>query len=96
MKFGNWLVDEDGITWKGKPMEYVIRKGRLHEAGPSDRSSCYDWLVHMAEKTWLTRDDIRYLNEAFLYAFNLYEIGFAADLSWEETMEKQKRILANR
>lgn len=97
MKFGNWRVDKYGIVWDGKsagrlPEEYDIHRGSLIEA----RGNVYACLVHMAWKTWTTREDIYALNTAFLYAMERFKIPFPESLSVVETLQEQDWILKNR
>jgi hypothetical protein len=93
-KIGNWLIDQEGIKWDGKPKtDYLIAKARLTEAGPQGRSKMYDWLVHMPEKTWLTRADIYALNTALIYAMEEFKIPFPKNLSFVETFEQQEKEL---
>ena len=96
-KIGNWLIDEDGIKWNGKSaVTYNIHKSRLAEAGPPGRENMYDWLVHMPEKTWLTREDIYSLNTALLYAMEYFKVDFPENLSFIETIIEKERQLSKK
>ena len=59
-------IDDDGIEWTGTT-PYPIAKQRLTEKGTGERANCYDWLLHLTEKTWLKPIDIYQLNTAFIY-----------------------------
>lgn len=89
---GNWLIKEEGIEWTGNN-KYFIEKDRLLELGTGSRSNMYDWLIHLPEKTWLTKQDIYELNTALIYAINYF--GFDLNrLSFVETIiEQQKQLL---
>jgi len=91
-KIGNWLIDEDCIRWNGESkINYKIKKDRLLESGP--RESIYDWLFHMPEKAWLSREDIYALNTAFIYALEYFEIQIPDEKSFVETfIEQEKRL----
>lgn len=93
-KFGNWDVKDEGILWTTEPFEYFISRIEIHSHGSGERTNVYDWLIHTAEKTWVSRKDMADLNNAFLYAFEYYGIGEAENLSWKETMELQEIILS--
>jgi hypothetical protein len=57
----------------------------------------YDWLVHMVEKTWLTRTDIYALNTALIYAMEEFKIPFPDDLSFVATFNEQdKELVTNK
>ncbi len=89
---GKWLIKEEGIEWTGNN-KYFIEKDRLLELGTGSRSNMYDWLIHLPEKTWLTKQDIYELNTALIYAINYF--GFDLNrLSFVETIiEQQKQLL---
>lgn len=92
-KIGNWLIDQDGIKWDGVPKHtYEIAKGRITE----ERDNMFDWLVHMSEKTWLTREDIYALNTAFIYAIEEFGITVPPNMSFVETFLKQDNELRNK
>lgn len=94
MKFGNWLITEEGINWDGPTgRPYLIPKDRLTESGSGDRSKMYDWLVHLVEKTWITENDVYALNTAFIFAVEHFGVGFSSNLSLVATLaEQQKEI----
>ena len=95
-KFGNWEVTNDGIIWTSVPIGYFVPREEIHDGGFGERENVYDWLVHLPGKTWLSRKDIMDLNEAYLYAFDYYDIGEADHLSWEETMRQQEEVLQDK
>ena len=88
-QFGNWSVDSDGIRWLGKP-EYLLEKDVLTDNGTDERANTYDFLVHMAQKTSLTRSDLNDLNEAFVEALDYYNQTHNPKVSWEATLETQQ------
>lgn len=89
-KIGNWLIEEGWIKWDGSPkLDYFIEKKRITEPGPGDRNEMYDWLVHLVEKTWITREDIYALNTAIIYAMEAYGISFSNNLSFIKTFIEQ-------
>lgn len=93
-KIGNWLINDDGIQWDGIPkINYVISRDRIVEPGPQGRSNMFDWLVHMPEKTWMTREDSYSLNTAIIYAMEAFNISKPDNLSFVETIIEQEAIL---
>lgn len=89
-KIGNWLINEDGITWDGIPkIDYEIPKERILQFGTQERKNMYDWLVHIPTKAWTTETDIYALNTAFVYALAQYGLNFSA-LSFIETLIEQQ------
>jgi len=97
-KINNWLIDQTGIKWAGQPeIDYLIPKEELIKSGFGNRKNMYDWLVHMVEKTWLTRTDIYALNTALIYAIEEFKISFPEDLSFIATFNEQdKELVANK
>lgn len=86
---GNWLVTDEGIEWLEDDREgYFIDKERLLES----RGDKYDWLVHMPQKTWLTREDIYALNTAYIYAMEKFGVPFDR-LSFVSTFHEQEQDL---
>jgi hypothetical protein len=56
-----WLVSENGMMARKPSPTYEISVSRLTEC--TGDMSCYDWPVHMAEKTWVQ-------SEQFIEAYN--------------------------
>jgi hypothetical protein len=93
-KIGSWTITADGIIWSGQPdVDYLIHKDRLDKAGTGERENTYDWLIHMVEKTWLTRKDIYALNTAFIFALEYFKVGFSKEISFVETFKEQEKEL---
>lgn len=93
-KIGNWLIDNEGIKWDGKPdTEYVISVDSLNEAGAGNRSEMYDWLVHLTEKTWIKEADMYALNTALVYALEYFKIGYDNQRSFVKTFIEQQNGL---
>jgi len=92
-KIGNWLINKEGIIWDGPTnIDYKILKNRILES----REDMYDWLTHMPEKSWLTREDIYALNTAFIYAIEVFNISLPKELSFVETFVYQEKELNNK
>jgi hypothetical protein len=92
-KIGNWEINQDGIEWKGKSSRaLIIEKNRITETGFGDRKNTYDWLVHLTEKSWLTRGDIYALNSAFIYAISIFELDLNSNSFTKTFIEQEKQL----
>ena len=93
IKIGNWLITKDGIEWTGRLQNgYNIDKSRLAESGHDKQKDCYDWLLHLPEKNWVTTADVYTLNTAFLYALEIFRVPLNS-LSFKNTLAEQQKIL---
>jgi hypothetical protein len=91
-RFGNWLVNHEGISWIGKPYNkdfYFISKQRLNETRNVDNIDLYNWLIHTASKTWITESDVYTLNTAFVFAIDFFNLDFKTG-SFVETLKHQQ------
>lgn len=93
MIFGNWEVEEEGIVGIGRLSKYFIPKEQFTL---KMNSNLYSWLIHYSEKADVTEQNIYELNTAFVYALEHFQIGFATDLSFKMTFEKQKEIISEK
>ncbi len=94
-KCGNWTLTPNGIQWGGHP-DFLIPKTSIGQSGTGHRKKMYDTLVHMTEKTWLTKEDVSDLNTIYIFALEYYNIGFSKDISFVETFLEQKKLLEER
>ena len=93
IEIGNWLITQQGIQWNGKDgREYSIDNGTLRENGVGIRAKCYNILLHMAEKNWLTPADIYTLNTAFIYAMEANGKSLS-ERSFVETLKQQQTLI---
>ncbi len=93
-QIGNWLITDDEIKWVGTPqVDYAIPKDRLNEPGPGNRSTMYDWLVHIPEKAWCAKADVYTLNTAFVYAQTAWGIGQDPKISFVDTFVEQAKVM---
>ena len=91
MKFGNWLVKEESIEWKGEDEGnlFVIQKDNLVEIRYDKKGSFfYNWILLATEEEWLTQDDLYDLNFAFVYAAALWGHDFSYE-TFDATLEEQ-------
>ncbi len=90
-KLGHWLVDDDGIEWR--PTGFHIDKNDLNRCGPYSDDTYY-WLIHLAEKIWLTDTDIYMFNTVFICALEHFKVVPDRTLSLEKSFLEQKKELA--
>jgi hypothetical protein len=95
-KFGHWIVNEAGIEWDNeKPGSYSFGGGRLLELGPGSEGKYYEWLLHIPQKTWVTKSDVYSLNEAFLYAAELYDFPIDKEI-YDATIKLQAKEISDK
>ena len=71
MKFGNWLVTENAISWDGKTLQrFEIPCSELHATSANEKGEgvFYKWILLATDEEWLTENDLYDLNFAFVYA----------------------------
>lgn len=89
--FGNWQIDQGVVTrTDNHPYSFPIRD--FGRAGTDDRSDVVDMLVHIAEKTWITRQDLEDLNAAAQYARQHLDVELEANVDWDATVQMQTEI----
>ena len=91
--FVSWIVTDDGIISEITESCY-IPKNQLLSLDP-DSNKTYEWLLHIPEKTWLKREDVLALNEAFRYAAKRFSFELDEDI-YKATLVLQKSILDNK
>ena len=88
-KIGNWIIKEHGIYWDDRINNYKLPKDSLMEI----RDNMFDWLIHMASKTWLKKEDVYALNTAFIFAIEAFNFKIPKDVSWIKTLKLQEEII---
>lgn len=85
MKFGNWLVSDAGIEWRGQGRNrFVVTPQQLLET----EDDMYKWILLATEEDWLTEDDLYDFNFAFVYAAAKSGKNFDYDI-FDETLSEQ-------
>jgi hypothetical protein len=90
MKFGNWMVTEDGIEWRGAGYDRFVVAGRQLLEKESNK---YKWILRATNEDWLTDDDLYDFNFAFVYAATNF-----GDFDYEifdRTLAEQYELLDN-
>ena len=90
VRFGNWIVGEDGITWDGlKKKGYYIEKDSLKDV-LYDYQDVYEWPIYIVDKSWINKSDIYTFNTAFVFALVHFGIGFSQFISISKTFLRQQ------
>ena len=96
MKYGNWEITETGINWIGKPnLIYEIPRDELTDLGRGERANRYDWLMHIAEKTWVKAEDVEMLYRVFVDAATKYNMPYDLDILLD-TITDLKKVKARK
>ncbi|HBG70299.1 MAG: hypothetical protein A2W93_11885 [Bacteroidetes bacterium GWF2_43_63] len=97
VKFGNWIVDDNGITGVFPPaMEYHIPIDSIWAVRNYGGHLVWDWLIHVPQKTWITKDNVNDLNAAFMFCFDYFKSIKPADTldaSTAQTLYVQHQLL---
>ncbi|MES2379556.1 MAG: hypothetical protein V4538_00850 [Bacteroidota bacterium] len=96
IKFGDWIVDEDGIS--NELYDYHIPKDDLWDSKEFEYTGplIWDWLIHITEKAWITKDNVKDLNTAFVFAqdyFKSLKLSNVDDVSLAQTLYIQQQII---
>ena len=93
--FGKWVVNDEFILWENPPLpEYFIPIKVLLELRRS-KVEVYEWIVQVSPKTWLTKQDVIDLNEAFKYAAKVNNMIIDTTI-WDNTMIYQSNMVAEK
>lgn len=90
VEFGNWKIANKEVKWTDE--ERGLYKFPLSDfglRGPQGREKTIDILVHLAEKTWIEKEDLADLNEAAQYAIKNLGIELDPGIDWDETIKEQ-------
>jgi len=91
MLFGNWKVDDNGISWSGTGLNrFVIPGDQLNKTMPdgSEEGLFYEWIILATEESWLTQNDLYDLNYAFVFAIAKFGLEFNYDI-FDSTLADQ-------
>ena len=90
MKIGNWEYSGESIDWKGKPfIDYHIDATILLDTTKRYGPMMYDWLIHLAEKSWISAKDAVDLQELFIHVSNRRELDIDPDIMMNTIREMQ-------
>lgn len=91
MQFGNWKVDDKGISWTASGFQrFEIPGDQLNKTMPDSRSEglFYEWIMLATAEDWLTQNDLYDLNYAFIYAAAKFNVDFNYNI-FDSTLEEQ-------
>lgn len=90
MQFGNWMITEDSIEWRGEELQrFVIPKDSLTELRYDKKGRFfYNWILLATEEEWPDQDDLYDLNFAFVYAAAKWAQEFSYE-TFDATLEEQ-------
>ena len=92
-QIGNWELDDDGfVNWKGEG-EYFFPAKELGQVGVGERSNVSDTIVHVSEKTWISRQDMEDLKALAQRVFNDGTVVPDPAMDWQATEEMVEKIL---
>jgi len=93
VKFGNWTVTAEAITWQQDEdeMDYEISIDNLTTR--VQNNDFFDWLTHVPIKTWMTKEDTYALNTAFLYVLAEHNIQLTNKMRITNMLSEQVGIL---
>lgn len=88
-KFGTWVIDENfGLFSKVNPThKYKIAKETLWDTTEYKGQIVWDWLIHLAEKTWITTTNFSDLVTAFLFAQDFFQSSKPANVENASTAQ---------
>ena len=95
IKFGIWQVESDALVGKGGH-DYIIECSRLWETRDYNGHLVGDWLIHLTEKGWIDKDNVKDLNTAFFFCQDYFRENKPKNLpyvSTAQTLNIQKQIL---
>jgi hypothetical protein len=89
MNFGNWNINENGISWKGSTHQrFEITVDRIISTREIDGKNFYEWILVATDQEWLTQNDLYDLNYAFVYAIAKLNLNFDYEI-FDATLEEQ-------
>lgn len=72
IKFGDWQVESDALVGK-VGYDYIIADSNLWEYSEQEGVLVWNWLVHLAKKTWIDKETVKDLNTAFFFSQDYFK-----------------------
>jgi hypothetical protein len=97
IKFGIWQVEPDALVAIG--YNYIIECNTFWETREYNGHLVWDWLIHLAQKTWIKSESINDLNTAFFFCqdyFKEFKPNNLPYISTAQTLKIQKQLMENR
>lgn len=95
IKFGIWQIESDALVAKDGH-DYIIERSRFWETQDYNGHLVWDWLIHLAQKSWITSENINDLNTAFFFCQDYFKEFMPANLpyiSTAQTLNIQKQLI---
>ncbi|HLO42896.1 MAG TPA: hypothetical protein VK175_01110 [Leadbetterella sp.] len=95
IKFGDWQVESDSLVGK-IGYDYIIECSRLWETREYKGVLVWDWLIHLVNKTWITKDSMKDLNTAFFFCQDYFKEHKPRELEYVSTAQTlyiQKQLM---
>lgn len=95
IKFGIWQVESDALVAKDGH-DYIIECGRFWETRDYNGHLVWDWLIHLAQKAWIDKENVKDLNTAFFFCQDYFRENKPKNLTYvstAQTLNIQKQIL---
>ena len=95
IRFGVWQVESDALVGK-VGYDYKINDRRFWETEDYNGHLVWSWLIHLAEKIWIDKENVKNLNIAFFFCQDYFKEHKPKDLpyvSTAQTLNIQKQIL---
>lgn len=95
IKFGKWQVESDALIAK-EGQDYIIECSRFWETRDYNGHLVWEWLIHLANKAWIDKENVKDLNTAFFFCQDYFRKNKPLNLpyvSTAQTLNVQKQIL---
>lgn len=95
IKFGVWQVESDALVGK-VGYDYIITNSRFWETQDYNGHLVWSWLIHLTEKNWIDKQNIKDLNTAFIFCQDYFKEHKPKNLpyvSTAQTLNIQKQLM---
>lgn len=95
--FGRWIVDSKGLRYDDENgyVVYGLDFNKFWLVREYEGVLLWEWLIHLTEKAWITKENVNDLNTAFLFCqdyFKEYRPKSAKMASTAKTLIYQRKI----
>ena len=86
IKFGIWQVEKGALVVK-IPYEFIISSNKLWKTSVYNGYLVWDWLIHFAENSNISAQDIKDLNTAFFFCLDYFRDQKPNNLTYVSTFQ---------
>ncbi len=86
IKFGIWQVEKGALVGK-IPYEFIISSSKIWKTSVYNGYLVWDWLIHFAENSNLSAEDIKDLNTAFFFCLDYFRDQKPNNLTYVSTFQ---------